>query len=406
MTVRVVWGGPWDLEAGPTFVAGGVGGGVGGDGVVVVDEVATASLAARELMGDDPPTLAKVPSDMVAALADVGAIQPLGPCVASMDDPATDPLERAARDLGVHDEEQWGVPVGLETVVLLRDRALLARSGVDADRPPSTLADLRDQAAAARAATGVSQQVIGFNPVAAVWESELGSGPPAGAEAFVEMAGEGLLAPADTVDDPGPATDPLPVGSGDVAFAVVNPSQLWAYADAVAEGQAPHADLAVSALPGTGGPVVPVLGDVWVLSSSATDAEAATAGELVDWLAAVEQQAALVPLSDLLPWSAGAVGLPVIAPHWQRLPLLRQAADLLAADPSPAPGWLRRPGAPPTASHLLGEAASGEVSLDGSWTTLRAVVEQGVWDDPDRAEQLTSCLLDAEAGRASLVDCT
>ena len=219
------------------------------------------------------------------------------------------------------------------------------------------------------------------------------------------MARDGLLAKAGVVGDAPPPDQPLPVGSGRAAFAVVNPSELWGYADALVDDRA-DADLAVSALPGETGPFAPVLGDVWVLSSSATEAESSAAGELVDWLAADEQQAAMVSLTDLLPLSTRAADLPVLAPYWERLPLLRQAEDVVAEHATATASWGSVPGAGPTASHLLGAAAFGGRPLAEAWALLiRALAHHGWEQDAEDARTYAECLLGADVGRASIADC-
>ncbi|UDY37966.1 ABC transporter substrate-binding protein [Dermatobacter hominis] len=408
--VEVLWGGAWDERDGPALLERWDDSDDEVD--VLVADAPSPSAAARELLGDDPPTIAKVPADMVPVLAHAGAIAPLGPCVESAPAPGepsgrpADPLREAAMELGTYGDARWGVPVGVDTLVLLRDRALLRSAGVDPDRPPATLAELHEQAAAVRAAEGTEHPVAGFGPDEVAVGAGLGTAPTAAAEQYVEMAHDGLLVRSDRIAGPSRRDEPLPVGSGGSAFAVVNVSQLWGYANALAEGQARGVDLAVSALPGETGAASPVLGDVWVMSSSATEAQSSAAGALVDWLAADEQQAALVPLTDVLPLSTGAADLPVTAPHWERLPLVRAAQRLVAAQPAAVAPWRQVPGAPPTMAHLLGAAAFDGRPLSEAWVLVqRALYERRWLEGPDRAAAYARCLLSADLGRASIADC-
>ena len=79
--VRVLWGGAWDERDAPALLERWDE--QRRDVDLTVDSAETPSMAARALLDADPPTLAKVPSDMVPALAHAGAISPLGPCVSS-----------------------------------------------------------------------------------------------------------------------------------------------------------------------------------------------------------------------------------------------------------------------------------------------------------------------------------
>ena len=413
--LRMLWGGAWDQDGAEDLLA--EWSGTRPEVELTVDSVGTPVDAARALLGSEPPTLAKVPADLVGLLAEAAVIAPLTACngftaaSSGAGDGDAEPLARAADALGVRDEVRWAVPAGVQTALLLRDRALLRRAGVDADAAPGTLAALREQASAV-VLLGVTHPIAGFDPTAATLAEGIGDRPSATVEQYVGLGADGLVQPAGApsaapgAGEDAAGSDRLPVGSGDAAFAVVNPSQLWGYAEALAQGQAPAADLAVSALPAGFGPVRPVLGDVWVLSASATPGQSSAAAQLLEWLGRPEQQAALLPLTDLFPTSAAAANEPVLEAYWQRLPLLQDAFRVLVTDPHTVPDSLLGPGTPPSVTHRLGEAAFDGRPLVAAWRDLYIDLSvMATPAEPEDAATTLRCLTEPGDGRVSIADC-
>jgi sn-glycerol 3-phosphate transport system substrate-binding protein len=281
------------------------------------------------------PALVVAHPGTVDALIEAEAIIPLDGCAGTTDDDLgrffPPSLAAYTRD-GAH----WALPRNLFTTVLAYDRTAFADAGLDPDSPPRTLAELH-AASTALAELGRFEAPMAIaDPISFL----VASGVPLtsqGAAAFdmpdavavaselAAMTQEGLILGGD------PAPSPLPpIGAGRVAVEQVDLGGIWGYASALAEGQAPAADIGVMAIPGLHGPSTPVGGAVFVLPSATTPREQAAAWRLLRWLEQPAQQAQLHVLTDTLPSDPAAGDEPVATGYWDELPLFEAAWSLVA----------------------------------------------------------------------------
>ena len=306
-------------------------------------------LLARSAPGDGP-ALATVPADHLAALAAVGAIEPMAPCITA-DAYGLDPFLPEALTTGQLAGVQWAMPANVATHVLVYDRDAFTRAGLDPARPPATLAELETASAALRA-SGFEHPI--WLPFLAdlVQASGLpyrdgartGFEGPEGreiAEAVARLGAAGYLLP----EEPGGSGLP-PIGEGRVAMQVDSLGGVWGLADALAHGQAPGRHLDVAPLPGLHAAGSPVFApNLLVLGAGVTPTQRAAAWRFVTWIEEPANQADLHITTDLLPSGRDATRDDALAAYWDELPLLRRAWQAMIASPRATSGDGVFPGA-------------------------------------------------------------
>lgn len=386
-SITVQWSGVWDEVAAPAFlqrfheanpaIA------------VSVAPAATAGDTISRLTGSSPPTIAFVPLDAVGALAELGAVRPLDNCLS---DGAERSLE-AVQKLGIVQGTRYGVATNVTSVVLLYDAAAFRKAGLDPDKPPSTWPQLQAAATALREQAGIRSPIAGLSPLLSALEHDASGELPADALTWLKLSNDDFLLSAADV-----STYP-PLGDGRAALHFVDPGELWGYASSLAQGQAPAADLRVAPVPGTHGPIAPIAGGVWVISSAATPAQVATATALLDWLLGAPQQATLHQLTDLFPASADAASHEITTGYWHDLPLLSQAWNVIAAGAAPPPVWMLRPGATIAVHQFLADATTEREAIEG-WGQLRQALARPI--DP---KTLLACTLPPDQAPMPLTSC-
>jgi ABC-type glycerol-3-phosphate transport system substrate-binding protein len=341
------------------------------------------------------PTVIMVDHSMVGDLAEAGAIQPFDTCLDAAG-ASLDPMLPEALALGQVDGRLWGAPANLDTLALLYDRNAFQAAGLDPAAPPRDLEELHAAATAIREATGIPHPIAGLAPSTALLTTDMDSSGPgeSGLEPPPALDGYRALLEDDLLLAP-PGPDELPpLGSGAAALQIVNTSQLWGYAAALADGQAPDADLAIASLPGARAASTPVLGGVWVLNANATPEQAMGAASLVAWLSEPQQQARLHPLTDRFPVSIAGGDDPVAQEYWRDLPLLGELWRLLSAEPASPARWTAGAGALQTADVVLDRHASTPTATGDAWPELMALVgDSDRAPDPLDARLRLSCLL-------------
>lgn len=395
VTVAVQWSGPWDEVAAPSLLE------QWDEATPQVEvEVATATAAATPalLTGPVPPTVARVPASAVALLAAAGAIQPLERCF-DEGEPAVGDMVDGAAALGTVDGTRYGITGNVGTAVLVYDRAAFAAAGLDPDEPPTTWEEVRSDAEVIRAATGMESPVAGFAPSLTLVDSELGDELPTALAVWVDMAREGLL----HTDDGSSGMPPL--GAGRAAMQVTQEGQLWGYGSALAQGQAPDADLAVAPLPGTTRAGTPVLGEVWVVSSDASDEEAAAAMSFLRWLHEDEQQARLHPLTDLFPATPSAGRHPAALAYLDSVPLLGDAWEVITGSATATPVWAQVPGAVAAVDALGEEAAAGGRDAAEAWPEVADAIRSASAHFDRDPLPLLGCVFPEHAPAAPLTAC-
>jgi ABC-type glycerol-3-phosphate transport system substrate-binding protein len=320
------------------------------------------------LLGDAPSVLTEVSYVMVPALAEAGAISPIGDCVADAGVDVDDLLPAAAAK-GAYDGRVFGVSTNIDTTLLLYDRAAFRRAGLDPDVPPRTLDEVLQAGLALRDVAGIERPIAWDAPQLALLGLDIGSDDARqAASTWVAFAHAGLLLTDNQTDLP-------PVGSGLAAMQWVDPGMLWGYASAIADGQAPDADLGVAPLPGVREAVAPVGGGVWVVSASATPAQRAAAARFLAWYGEPAQESVFHVATDMYPSSVAGGRDPSVIEYWQRHPLIGAGWDAIVERPLALDGWERILGTYATIIPFLNEVANEEATFEEQWPRIVRTIE-------------------------------
>lgn len=338
------------------------------------------------MLDSDPPVVAQVSYAMVPTLVAAGAIQPIGDCLAESG-VDFDGMVPGAATLADVDGVRYGAPASIDTLLLLYDREAFRRAGLDPDAPPATLDELHDVGVALRDRAGFETPVAWDGGHLALLTHDVSSDEArAAAEAWTRLGRDGLLynrAEGETL---------APIGSGRAAVELADPHGLWSYASAIADGQAPNADLAVAALPGLDGAIAPLSAGVWVVSADATPPQAAAATRFIAWLAEPAQQVRMHEMADLFPTAPSVIAEPDIQAHWDRLPLLRAAWELLTEDPTVMDGWIETIGVQDAIWRLLDVVARDGEPFDGTWDRIQELVARAQARATKSPDELLRCV--------------
>jgi sn-glycerol 3-phosphate transport system substrate-binding protein len=264
---------------------------------------------------------------------------------------------------------QWGMPFNVSNPILYYNRNMFEAAGLDPDRPPQSLEELRQY----------SQQLVDSG--AAAYGIALDSGADSGGGWYIEQwfanmgelysdNGNGRLAPSTKVLYDGPAgvamlsyvqdliTDGLAFYVGDnaggadqllkladaaepAAMAISTSAGLGTVLNTLGGGFVPGLgpeDVGVGPLPGPGGtPTALVGGAALYMTAGRDDVEAAAAWDFVQYLVSAEQQSLFATLTGYVPVRSDALEVEPAASVYVNDPRFRVAYDQLAASPdSPA----------------------------------------------------------------------
>ncbi|MGI8808372.1 MAG: extracellular solute-binding protein [Acidimicrobiales bacterium] len=219
--------------------------------------------------GRGAPDLVHLPPPGTRAAADTGRVVPVQAC---LDAAGTDLSDFVPSALAATRSEgtQWGLPDGYLADLLLYDTGAFVRAGLDPDRPPATLAELRTAAERLRAA-GVKRPIARLDTFLVlessgvqVADADNGHGGPGRRAVFDTpdareivrsvqgLLDDELLFPA---DPKGTWADDLrAIGRGEAAMTMHNALDLKDVSNALSQGQAPGFRLGVAAGPTLYGP--------------------------------------------------------------------------------------------------------------------------------------------------------
>jgi sn-glycerol 3-phosphate transport system substrate-binding protein len=308
------------------------------------NELAAAYLDA--VAGHKPvPDLVELHGDVVRAAIDRQLVLPVQTCLDGDHQDLGDFLPQAVAGSRIG-STQWGLPIGAWTDVLLYDRRAFERAGLDPDRPPATLAQLRSDARALVGA-GVAHPVTGWAPLDLYGVSGVNL-----ADADNGHTGDATEAAFDTADGRAIArwaggmwdeklfyelpakgdwrTDLLPIGKGEAAVTIHDTHDLKDVANALAQGQAPDASFGAAPVPSLHGPpgvVSPT--DAMYLTRSGSSAGTGASWIFLRWLTEPSQQARWHQGSTFFPVRRSAAADPGVQQLWSRLPVLAQAWKVL-----------------------------------------------------------------------------
>lgn len=295
------------------------------------------------------------------AAVDSGRVFAVQQCIDASGTDLTDLLPQALAPTRIG-ETQWGLPLGVFADLLLYDKGAFARAGLDPERPPATLAELRSAASVLKASG--TQHPIGdlfaepFLHATRVPSSDNDdghSGQPTRA-GFDSNDARAVLTWAKSMFDDGLASRPKPDGTwsdsllamarGESAMAIANSLRFKDLAKAIAQGQAPPGfRLGVAAVPTLSGPAATLnSAGALFLSAASTAERRAGAWAFLNWFEEPHQQARWHVGGTFYPARRSATTDPAVATLWSEQPLL-------------AAGWAPLSGPSWGVTALIGPAA-------------------------------------------------
>ena len=313
---------------------------------------------------DSRPDLVMFPEYMVQRTVDSDSVVPVGACIeaSGLD---TSQFQRSALAAYSAGGVQWGMPFNVSNPVLYYNRSMFEAAGLDPDRPPQSLAELREH----------SQAIVDSG--AAAYGIALDTGSDSGGGWFLEQwfanAGEfyadngnGRLAPATRVLYDGPAgvelltyvqqliQDGLAYNVGDnaggsdnflkladqsepAAMTIGTSAALGTIVTVVDGGLIPGItgeDIGVGPLPGPGPVPTALIGgaSLYVVADHG-DATTAAAWDFVAYLVSPEVQSLWATLTGYVPMRFDALEIDPVATVYAQDPRFRVAYDQLVGSP-------------------------------------------------------------------------
>jgi sn-glycerol 3-phosphate transport system substrate-binding protein len=309
------------------------------------------------LTSGDLPDVAQFEETTVQQLIDSRATVPVAECVRADRYPLDDFIPRTIEYYTVRGTLH-ALPWPVSNPILIYDRAKFARAGLDPATPPRTFEEVRDASrriiAAGAARHGIALRIepyvneFFFAKSGQPYVNNNGGrdgratratlDTPIGRQIWTwwkEMVDDGLA--LNTGGAPGNFDHLLAVGTGDAAMAIEASGALGPILDVLQSGQYPGVEIGTGPLPAlrTGGGVPVGDGSLW-LSKRSSPARRAAAWELIKFLEAPEQQAALAAATGYVPVRESATQLKVLQDFWAARPEFRTAYDQLLVPGGPA----------------------------------------------------------------------
>ena len=317
---------------------------------------------------------------------DLDSTVPVGACVAAAGDDLSDMLP-AALATGVDGDTLEAMPWGSGGQVLYYNRAAFTAAGLDPDKPPTTLAEVR-AASQAIMASGAAKHGLSilastivmsglFGRSGEPWatdESGLGradhsnGGGPFGVALMTELqqmvdSGELIAFPS---SDPNP-DDLLSVATGDSAMAIAAAGGLGDVIAALDAGVGPGVELGVAPAPSFGDKVSVQLegsGAPFWLNRGDDPAKLEAAYRFVAWMTAPAQIAEWVVKTGSIAIRTTAFDEPSLQQYWAANPLFRVATDQVADPDKPVVAGNARVGTAAVAAEF--DDAAAAILIDGA----------------------------------------
>ena len=313
---------------------------------------------------DSRPDMVMLPDYATQRIVDSASVVPAGACLreAGFDTAAFQASALAASRVG---GVQWWMPFNVSNAVLFYFRAMFEAAGLDPDRPPQNLEELRE----------FSQQLVDSG--AASYGISLDTGPDSGGGWFIEQwfanmgelysdNGNGRLGRSTRVLYDGPAgvellsyvqaliDDGLAFNVGDnagggdqllkmadqqspAAMTIATSAALGSVLNAVTQGLIPGVtpdDIGVGPLPGPGPtPTALVGGAALYVVADHGDDRAAAVWDFVEYLVSPEVQSLWATLTGYVPVRADALEVEPAATVYAEDPRFRVAYDQLVTTP-------------------------------------------------------------------------
>jgi sn-glycerol 3-phosphate transport system substrate-binding protein len=298
----------------------------------------------------DLPDLFQPEDTTVQRMIDSQSVMPIQDCVAADHYPVTKLLPRATAYFS-YQKVLYGMPWSLSNPILWYNKAAFTKAGLDPNKPPRTLAEVKADSQKI-VASGAAKHGIALRVEPYIFEF---LNAKSGGTLVNNGNGRDGRATAATLETPvanqiwswwkdmvksklalntGGATGNidhmLAVGTGDAAMTMEASGVLGTVKQVLEQGQYRTVRIGTAPLPSiNGGGGVPVGdGSLWI-AKSASPATRGAAWQFVKFLAAPEQQASLAVEGGYAPIRADATTVPALAQKWAAEPIYRVSYDQL-----------------------------------------------------------------------------
>ncbi len=326
--------------------------------VKLVDQSAEISSVPKFKAGlttGDLPDVLQLEETALQTMIDSGATVPVQACIDAEKYPLTDFLPKVTGYYTVQHVLR-SMPYNPSNPILFYDRTKFEQAGLDPDKPPQTLDDVRKYSeqivARGVAKHGLALRIAEFLPE--FWSSKngqlyanhgngrLGRATKADIDNptqrtvwtwWRDMVRSGLA--LNTGADVGGATHLLAVGTGDAAMTIESSSALGPVVNVLESGQYPGVKVATGPLPGVraGGGVQTAEGSLYLLKHS-SPARRAAAWRFIKYLVSPEQLIRLHLETGYVPIRKSVAASPAVQERWRRDPAYRTAYDQLVNGPA------------------------------------------------------------------------
>lgn len=309
------------------------------------------------LTSGDLPDAATFEETTVQTLIDSKAMIPVQACVDASNYALSDFVPSTLAYYTV-DDTLWSMPWNVSNPVLFYDKARFAKAGLDPNKPPATLAEVKADAqkivASGAAPHGMALRTQDFYNE--FWYAKAGqsyvnnSGGRASRATkatlendtgrqlwtwWKDMVDSGLA--INTGSQPNNTDHLLAVANGQAAMTIESTPAIGPVYSILGSGQFPGVEMAVAPMPGlkaTGG--VPVGdGSIW-LSKHSSAAKVAAAWKWIQFLVAPEQVAEYHVATGVVPVRQSAVTSESVQKFWAEKPAFRVGYDQLMVPGGPA----------------------------------------------------------------------
>ncbi len=301
------------------------------------------------------PDLVQIEDTGLQQMIDTQSVLPAASCVRA-DDYSFDGHIPRVVDYYTVDGTLWPMPFNVSNPVLYYNKTLFEQAGLDPERPPATLGEVREYSEQIKAA-GIP---YGFALRLHTWHLEQwlakanetyvnhknGRAGRADEATFDNETGDEVFAwMAGMVNDDLAITNPrlgegainnfLAVANGEAAMTIDTSAALGTVNQVLSSGQYAGVEAGVAPMPSTSktGGGVSVGGAALYLVNKSKPAEQAAAWEFAKFLNEPEQVAEWAAGTGYIPIRTDAVDLPVVRQRWAELPGFRVAYDQLTTGP-------------------------------------------------------------------------
>jgi sn-glycerol 3-phosphate transport system substrate-binding protein len=338
------------------------------------------------------PDLVSDSAPSTQSMIDSDAIVPMGACVEADGLDLSDVIP-AVQATGMNGDTLVAMPWGSSGQVLFYDKSDFRKAGLDPDKPPTTLEDIRVaskaimKAGAAKHglavyASGIMMQGM-FRRSGEPWAPKGAVGNRADASNINGEFGQRLMRELNDMADTGElvafapsatsfADDLLAIASGDAAMAISPAGNLGQVEAAIKSGVAPGVEAGVGFAPSFGGQVTSTMEGsgllLWTIQNG-DPAKVEAAYRLAKFMMEPAQIADWVIRTGSIAIRTKAAQDPALVQYWAEHPAYRVATDQITDPNTPAVANEGRYG--PTSVFNIADSAAIDILINGADVTTR-----------------------------------